>query len=137
MADLYDLMLLLDPSVPDDRRGRIVADAESAIGSDGTLVAKHDWGRRTMAYEVGHRADAEYHLLQFHATPALLERLQRTLRVTDGVIRFRIIKLAPGTPDPPHVRPEPRREPVDSVAAPAEPAGEAEAGGVTPEGSPA
>ena len=127
MADLYDLMLLLDPGAPDDRRAKIVSDAEAAIGSDGTLVTKHDWGRRTMAYEIDHQADAEYHLLQFHGSPALLERLQRTLGVADGVIRFRIIKLAPGTPDPPHVRAEPRPEP----------AGEAQVEPASREGSPA
>ena len=125
MAELYDLMLLLDPSAADDQRARIVADVEGAIGSDGTLAGKHDWGRRPMAYEVGHQADAEYHLLQFQGPPALLERLQRTLRVTDGVIRFRIIKVAPGTPDPPRMRTEPR--PV--------PAGEAEAEPASPTGS--
>ena len=37
--------------------------------------------------------------------------LQRTLRITDGVVRFRIIKLAPGTPDPPAARPS--RAPVE------------------------
>ena len=125
MADLYDLMLLLDPGAPDDRRAKIVSDVQATIDADGTLVAKHDWGRRAMAYEIGHQADAEYHLMQFHATPALLERLQRTLGVADGVVRFRIIKLASGTPDPPRVRVEPRPEP----------AAEAEVEPASPEGS--
>ena len=61
-----------------------------------------------MAFEIRHKKDAEYHLLQFHATPELLSRLDRTLRITDEVVRFRIIKLAPGTPAPPESRPEPR-----------------------------
>jgi hypothetical protein len=61
-----------------------------------------------MAYEIRHKKDAEYHLLQFHATPELLAQLDRTLRITDEVVRFRIIKLAPGTPPPPEHRPEPR-----------------------------
>ncbi|MDQ3678424.1 MAG: 30S ribosomal protein S6, partial [Actinomycetota bacterium] len=63
----------------------------------------------------------EYHLLQFHATPEILERLQRTLRIADGVVRFRIIKLKPGTPAPPASRPEPRPTGI-SEAAGAEPA---------------
>ena len=68
-----------------------------------------------MAYEIRHKTDAEYHLLQFHGTPELLGALDRTLRITDGVVRFRIIKLAPGTPDPP-----PRRPPARRPSAPAE-----------------
>ena len=97
----YDLTVLLDVSVDEDQRERILADIETLIANEGTLVGAHDWGRRTMAYEINHKPEAEYHLLQFHGPKALLERLDRTLRITDSVIRYRIIKLAPGTPPPP------------------------------------
>ena len=127
MDSVYDLMLLLDTAAPDDQRAKILSDVEAAISAEGTLVGKHDWGARALAYEIRHKGDAEYHLFQFNATPALLERLQRTLRLTDGVVRFRIIRLAPGTPEPPAVRPEPPR-PAES-AAPAAPAPETPAEG--------
>ena len=51
-----------------------------------------------MAYEIRHKTDAEYHLIQFNGPRELLERLDRTLRITDGVIRYRIIKLARARP---------------------------------------
>jgi small subunit ribosomal protein S6 len=125
MALVYDLMLLLDTAATDAQRAKILADTEAAITAEGTLVGKHDWGARALAYEIRHKGEAEYHLFQFNATPALLERLHRTLRLTDGIVRFRIIKLAPGTPDPPTVRPEPPRavegEAPAAEAAPAEP----------------
>jgi small subunit ribosomal protein S6 len=35
----------------------------------------------------------------------LIAELSRTLHITDGVIRFRINKLKPGTPDAPDMRP--------------------------------
>ena len=38
-----------------------------------------------MAYEIDHAPDADYHLLQFQGPRDLLEQLQRTLRITDGV----------------------------------------------------
>jgi len=126
MAPVYDLMLLLDTAATDEQRAKILADTEAAIVAEGTLVGKHDWGARALAYEIRHKGDAEYHLFQFNATPALLERLHRTLRLTDGIVRFRIIKLAPGTPDPPAVRPEPPRvaeaAPAAEGEAPAAPA---------------
>ena len=100
----YDLTVLLDVSVDEDQRERILADIETLIANEGTLVSAHDWGRRKMAYEIKHKTEAEYHLLQFHGSNALLERLDRTLRITDSVVRFRIIKLAPGTPEPPDLR---------------------------------
>jgi small subunit ribosomal protein S6 len=115
----YDLVLLLDPAAADGVREKVLADTERTIQAQGELIGHHDWGQRTMAYEIRHQTLAEYHLLQFHATPALLESLQRTLRITDGIIRFRIVKLAPGTPAPPEVRPEPVAVPA-AVSSPVE-----------------
>ena len=132
MALVYDLMLLLDTAATDAQRAKILADTEAAITAEGTLVGKHDWGARALAYEIQHKGEAEYHLFQFNATPALLERLHRTLRLTDGIVRFRIIKLAPGTPDPPTVRPEPPRA-AEGEAPPAEPAPAAAAEQPAPE----
>jgi small subunit ribosomal protein S6 len=123
MAPVYDLMLLLDPRVADDRRREIVGNVENAITSQGSLVGRHDWGTRAMAYAIRHQPEADYHLLQFHGPPELLELLQRTLRITDGVVRFRLIKLRPGTPEPPAVRSEPRPAEAPAPAA-AEPAPE-------------
>jgi small subunit ribosomal protein S6 len=124
VTPVYDLMLMLEPTTPDERRAQIVADAEAAITAQGSLVSKHDWGVRALAYEINHRAEADYHLLQFTGPRDLLESLQRSLTLADGVVRFRIIKLAPGTPDPPTVRPEPPRV---AEAPREEPAADAEA----------
>jgi small subunit ribosomal protein S6 len=133
---LYDLMLLLDPNVPDDRHREILGNLSSAIEGKGKLVSQHDWGMRRMAFEIDHRGDAAYHLFQFEAESDLLEQLENTLKITDGVLRHRIIKVKPGTPAPPTPRPDaPRaaREPEDAggtvaaraaADAPAPPAGE-------------
>jgi small subunit ribosomal protein S6 len=101
MAGPYDLMLLLDPTAPEERRSAAISEAESMIGSGGDLIATHDWGRRRMAYEIDHRPEAEYRLYQFDGDNALLDRLNQRLRILDGVLRFRIIKFKPGQPTPP------------------------------------
>jgi small subunit ribosomal protein S6 len=118
----YDLMLLLDPSTDADQRKKILADTEAAVGRGGEVVSKHDWGQRAMAYEIHKTKEAEYHLLQFHAGAELLEQLDRTLRITDGVTRFRIIKLAPGTPAPPARPAAGAEEPAPAAAPVAAPA---------------
>jgi small subunit ribosomal protein S6 len=105
---LYDLVLMLDTSAEDARRAEILKTVEETVAAGGEVVNTQDWGARAMAFEIRHKKDAEYHLLQFHGTPELLTRLDRNLRITDEVVRFRIIKLAPGTPAPPESRPEPR-----------------------------
>ena len=119
-AATYDLNVLLDVAVDEEQRERILADIETLIADQGELVSTHDWGRRKMAYEIGHKPEAEYHLLQFQGSNELLERLDRTLRITDAVLRFRIIKLRPGTPAPPDLRstePVTAGEPVADDAA--------------------
>jgi len=111
---LYDLVLMLDTSAEDTRRAEILKNVQDMVAKGGEVVNEQDWGPRAMAFEIRHKKDAEYHLLQFHGTPDLLSELDRSLRITDEVVRFRVIKLAPGTPAPPESRSEPR--PGGSVA---------------------
>jgi small subunit ribosomal protein S6 len=104
-APTYDLVLLLDPQAEESTRAKIVADARSSVESQGQLLRHDEWGERPLTYPIDKKASAEYHLLQFHANQAeLLSGLDRTLRITDGVIRFRLIKLKPGVPDAPDMR---------------------------------
>jgi small subunit ribosomal protein S6 len=121
-APLYDLMLLLSTTAPEEQRAKILADVESQItSSSGSIERKDDWGQRPLAYRISHQPDADYHLLQFKAPPTLIETLSHDLRITDGVVRFRVIKNLPGTPAAPDSPP-----PVVATAAPAASGGESE-----------
>ena len=115
MAGLYDLMLLLDPNAPDERHEQILDQVKAMIADNGTIVGDYDWGLRKMAYEMDHRGEAHYHLIQLEGANELLEQLDHTLKIMDGVLRFRIIRLKPGSPPPPAPRtdapPRPAREP--------------------------
>lgn len=96
---LYDLLLLLSNDAPEEQRGRVLSLVESAIsGAGGSIERDDNWGRRPMAYQIRHQPEAEYHLLQFRAPGSLIEELSHTLNITDGVLRFRIIKVRRGTP---------------------------------------
>ena len=121
-APLYDLVLLLSPAAPEEQRAKILADVESQItNATGSIERKDDWGQRPLAYRIQHQPDADYHLLQFKAPPTLIETLSHDLRITDGVVRFRVIKNLPGTPAAPDSPP-----PVVATAAPAASGGESE-----------
>jgi small subunit ribosomal protein S6 len=101
----YDLVLLLDPRAEEPIRAKIVADTRAAIEAQGELLRHDDWGERPLTYPIEKQPSAEYHLLQFHVGETeLLNSLDRTLRITDGVVRFRIVKLKPGVPDAPDMR---------------------------------
>jgi small subunit ribosomal protein S6 len=122
MSGLYDLMLLVDPTVPEERRNAVVSETESMLGEGGEIVGSYDWGTRRMAYEIDHRPEADYRLYQFNGDSALLERLNQRLRINDAVLRFRIIKAKPGQPLPPppeqqSARRRDDREPQDTRVA--------------------
>jgi small subunit ribosomal protein S6 len=104
-APLYDLVLLLDNTIEQERRDTILANVEDAVDRAGEIVGRHDWGVRPTVSEVRKHGEADYHLLQFRGPSSLLEQLDHNLKITDGILRFRIIKLRPGTPPPPDLRP--------------------------------
>jgi small subunit ribosomal protein S6 len=134
-APTYDLVLLLDPQADDETRAKLVADSRSAIEAQGELLRHDEWGERALTYPIDKKTSARYHLLQFHVSETeLLSSLDRTLRLADEVLRFRIIKLAPGVgappadmaagaaSAPPQAPPEP--EPASAAEAPTPAAGE-------------
>jgi small subunit ribosomal protein S6 len=122
MAGLYDLMLMLDPNAPEERQAEILRNVESMIQTDANLVGKHDWGIRRMTFEIDHRPEAAYHLFQFETEKNdTLERLDHSLKIADGVLRFRIIRIKAGSPPPPTPRqeaPRSRERPQETRVAP-------------------
>jgi small subunit ribosomal protein S6 len=116
----YDLMLLLDTAATDEQRAKVLAEAQRILESnDATIVSKHDWGVRRTAYEIRHKNDADYHLLQFQGGPDVPAAVGRYLRIAEGVVRFRVIKLRAGVPAVPDLRAS--AEPAPEVAAEAAP----------------
>jgi small subunit ribosomal protein S6 len=94
----YEILLLLDPELPEERQNEIVARARELIERSGGSVAEHvPWGRRKLAYEIDHKADGSYHLLTFDAEPATLDELSRVLKITEGVLRHMATRRIAGT----------------------------------------
>ena len=99
---LYDLMIVLSLKAEDDRRAKVLSAVQSQIdAAGGSLERQDDWNNRPMAYEINHQTEGEYHLIQFTGPTSLLETLSHNLRIDDSVLRFRIIKVLPGTPPAP------------------------------------
>jgi small subunit ribosomal protein S6 len=102
MSRHYELVLMLDPEAADNDRDRIADEVRKQIESDGTLDRADSWGMRKLAYEIRQRNEADYRFYRFQAEPALLERLDHSLKISDGTLRFRIFKVDPETTtDPP------------------------------------
>ena len=106
----YDLVVLLDPEVPEEQRAALLDQVKKQIDSGGaSLKGDADWGMRRLAYEIDHRREAQYHLFQLEAPAEVLTQLDRSLSINDSVLRHRIIRLpgeAPETaPRPPEDAP--------------------------------
>ena len=97
---------MLDPDLAEERQEQIVVRTRELIEqSGGTWVRQDIWGRRRLAYEIGHKHEGTYHLLQFDVEPETLEELSRVLRITDGVMRHLATRRIAGsqTSAPPEI----------------------------------
>jgi small subunit ribosomal protein S6 len=83
----YEIMLMLDPELADERQNEIVARARELVEKGGVWHGHEPWGRRKLAYEIAKKAEASYHLLYFDCDPATLDELTRVLRITEGSMR--------------------------------------------------
>jgi small subunit ribosomal protein S6 len=93
----YEILLMLDPELPAERSGEIVARVRERVESDGgRWDSEETWGRRKLAYEIDHKTDGDYRLLLFGANPETLAEVSRVLKITDGVIRHLPVKRVKG-----------------------------------------
>ena len=53
---------------------------------------------RKLAYEIRQRTEADYRFFRFETESPLLDELDHNLKITDGVLRFRIFKVDPDSP---------------------------------------
>jgi small subunit ribosomal protein S6 len=118
----YEILLMLDPELPDGRQDDIIKRARELVeGAKGTWVGHNVWGRRRLAYEINHKGEGSYHLLNFDADPETLAELSRILRITDGVMRHLAVRRVEGTASAP---PPPEPEPFSQSRSEPEPAPE-------------
>jgi small subunit ribosomal protein S6 len=102
----YEILLLLDAELPDERQNEIVTRTRELVERGGGSFEGHDlWGRRKLAYEIGHKTEGAYHLLTFSAEPGTLDEISRVLKITDGVMRHLTVRrpkpgAAPNVPPP-------------------------------------
>jgi len=89
----YELVLMLDPTAPDERRDALAGETQKRIESAGSLKHAEGWGTRKLAYEIRQRTEADYRFYRFEGGTDLLDQLDHTLKITDGVLRFRIFKV--------------------------------------------
>ena len=107
----YEILLLLDVDLEDDRQGEIVTRVRELVEAGGGAWDVHDvWGRRKLAFEIDHKGEGTYHLLQFTCDAATLDEVSRVLRIDDGVMRHMATRRIKGSPARPVAVAAPTRE---------------------------
>ncbi|MGI8633273.1 MAG: 30S ribosomal protein S6 [Solirubrobacterales bacterium] len=97
MNRTYELILMLDPEQAEEDRNELAGKA-AGILQGGEIVHETTWGLRKMAFEIDHRREADYRFWRFSAGNDVLEQLDHQLKITDGVLRFRVFEVDPRTP---------------------------------------
>jgi small subunit ribosomal protein S6 len=121
----YEIMLLLDPELPEERGNEIIQRVRDSVeGAKGTWDGHEPWGRRKLAYEIDHKGEAVYHLLLFTATPETLAEITRVLKITDGVLRHLAVRRVKGGHTKAPAAPPPAAAPA--AAAPSAPSGDSD-----------
>jgi small subunit ribosomal protein S6 len=93
----YEILLMLDPELPEERGEEIIARVRERVEADGGTWDGHEpWGRRKLAYEIAHKSEGVYHLLLFTGSPATLAEITRVLKITDGVMRHLAVRRVKG-----------------------------------------
>ncbi|MDQ3911066.1 MAG: 30S ribosomal protein S6 [Actinomycetota bacterium] len=89
-------MLIVIPELDEEQVENTVGRFQTIIERTGGEVSEvSNWGRRKLAYEIEHRADGFYYLMEFKAGERTLTELRRILRVSDDVLRHMVVKLPP------------------------------------------
>jgi small subunit ribosomal protein S6 len=98
----YEILLLLDPELADEKQAEIVGRVRTLIERDGGTFERHDaWGRRRLAYPIDKKEEGVYHLLSFSAGPETLDELSRVLKIDDDVMRHMATRRPEGGPSEP------------------------------------
>ena len=90
----YEVMLIFDASLEEETIRAAVDRYAEFIRSRGGNPGRVDrWGKRRFAYELRHRWEGYYVLLEASAEPAVMDELHRMLSLADEVIRHKVVRI--------------------------------------------
>lgn len=90
----YECMLVFRPDVPDDRLNAVIERLTRQVGEAGGQIVKvAPWGRRRLAYPIEHFREGSYHIVLFDAPPSSIIELERSLLITEELLRHLITRV--------------------------------------------
>ena len=90
----YELMLVLRPDVAGRSRRQAIIDrtTRQITAAGGQIVKVAPWGRRRLAYPIDRHREGSYHIVVFEAPSDAIVELERSLLITEEVLRHLVIR---------------------------------------------
>jgi len=91
----YELVYLITPDAPEQEIAELHTQIEQIVTRfNATLDKTENWGRRKLAYEIGHHREAVYVVETISSTSGdVMKEIDRRLRVIDQVIRHLVVRV--------------------------------------------
>lgn len=89
----YEVALIAQPDLDESSLNNLIEKAKGWITAAGGQVTKVDiWGRRRMAYAIRKQREGLYVFIFAQMTPAATREVERSLRFTEQILRFLIVR---------------------------------------------
>jgi len=90
----YEVMAIFEATTESTVIQGVVDQALDVIRTTGGNPGAIDrWGKRTFAYEVNHKREGYYVVIEFTAGPQTVADLDRMLGLADEIVRHKIVRL--------------------------------------------
>ena len=94
MLNHYETVFILTPVLSDVQMKEAVEKFKTILTEQGAVIVNEEnWGLRKLAYPIQKKTTGFYHLLQFEAEGALVDKLETAYRRDERVIRFLTFRL--------------------------------------------
>ncbi|HHV19078.1 MAG TPA: 30S ribosomal protein S6 [Thermoanaerobacterales bacterium] len=89
----YETIFIVDPEFETDAVQELVEKFKGLVeGQGGQITEVDEWGKRRLAYPINDRQEGYYYLMNFTANPETAQDLERVYKITNGLMRYLIIK---------------------------------------------
>ena len=90
----YELMIIFDADLEEaDVQAQLVKVNEQVAAADGQVATTDNWGKRRFAYEIDHKQEGTYVVLELLRDAGGFDDLERSLRLADEVVRHKLLRL--------------------------------------------
>ncbi|HOA54367.1 MAG TPA: 30S ribosomal protein S6 [Clostridiales bacterium] len=88
----YECIFIIDPDLDEENTKALVEKFKNLLETSAQLENIDEWGKRKLAYEIADKNEGYYVLVDFSAQPDFPREFERILKITDGILKYMIIK---------------------------------------------